>query len=116
MALSIKFDYTPWASFKKRLSESKIAILTTGGVYVEGQKPFNTDGDSSYREIPLGTPADQFRIAHTHYDTTGVAEDINAVFAIHRLQEIIRDGIVAESSTLAYSFMGYNRPRQISPK
>ena len=103
----IGFDYTPWAAFKKRLSESKIAILTTGGVYVDGQKPFNTDSDSSYREIPLATPADQFRIAHTHYDTTGVAEDINSVLAIHRLQEIIRDGIVAESNTSAYSFMGY---------
>ena len=76
------FDYTPWSPFEKRLSESKIAILTTGGVYVEGQKPFNTDGDSSYREIPLDTPADQFRIAHTHYDTTGVAEDINSVLTI----------------------------------
>ena len=107
VAPPIGFESTPWAPFEKRLSESKIAILTTGGVYVEGQKPFNTDGDSSYREIPLGPPADQFRIAHTHYDTTGVAEDINAVFAIHRLQEIIRDGIVAESNTSAYSFMGY---------
>ena len=116
MALSIKFDYTPWAPFEKRLSESKIAILTTGGVYVEGQKPFNTDGDSSYREIPLDTPADQFRIAHTHYDTIGVAEDINSVLAIHRLQEIIREGIVAEYNPSAYSFMGTYRTRQISLK
>ena len=69
VAPPIGFDYTPWAAFKKRLSESKIAILTTGGVYVEGQKPLNTDSDSSYRKIPLTTPADQFRIAHTlrHY-------------------------------------------------
>ena len=107
VAPPIGFDYTPWAPFQRRLSESKIAILTTGGIYVEGQKPFNTDGDSSYREIPLDTPTDMFRIAHTHYDTIGVAEDINSVLAIHRLQEIIRDGIVAESSTSAYSFMGY---------
>ena len=107
VAPPIGFDYTPWAPFKNRLSESKIAILSTGGVYIEGQKPFNTEGDSSYREIPLATPADLFRIADTHYDTTGVAEDINSVLAIHRLQEIIRDGIVAESSESAYSFMGY---------
>ncbi len=55
----------------------------------------------------MDTPADLFRIAHTNYDTTGVAEDINSVLAIHRLQEIIKDGIVAESSKSAYSFMGY---------
>jgi len=116
VAPPLGFDYTPWAPFEKRLSESKIAILTTGGVYVEGQKPFNTDGDSSYREIPLDTPVDQFPIVHTHYDTTGVAEDIDSVLAIHRLQEIIREGIVAEYNPSAYSFMGTYRTRQISLK
>ena len=55
----------------------------------------------------MDTPADLFRIAHTHYDTIGVAEDINSVLAIHRLQELSTVGIGAESSPSAYSFMGY---------
>jgi hypothetical protein len=70
VAVPMHFDAAPWAPFKKRLSESKIAVMTTGGVYVEGQKPFETDGDWSFREIPLDTPLDQLRIAHTHYDPT----------------------------------------------
>ena len=101
------FNSTPWSPFKKRLSESKVAVLTTGGVYVEGQKPFDTDGDWSYREIPLDTTSEQFRVAHTHYDTIGVAEDVDSVLAIHRLQEMVRDGMVAEALTPTYSFMGY---------
>ena len=48
-----------------------------------------------------------FRVAHTHYDTIGVAEDVDSVLAIHRLQEMVRDGIVAEALTPTYSFMGY---------
>ena len=56
VAVPMHFDAAPWAPFKKRLSESKIAVMTTGGVYVKGQKPFDTDGDWSFREIPLGYP------------------------------------------------------------
>ena len=107
VAVPMHFDAAPWAPFKKRLSESKIAVMTTGGVYVEGQKPFDTDGDWSFREIPLDTPLDQLRIAHTHYDTNGVAEDVDAVLAIHRLLEMQAEGMVGEVLTPTYSFMGY---------
>ena len=107
VALPMAFDDTPWSPFKKQLSESKVAVLMTGGVYVEGQEPFNTDGDWSYREIPLETPLDQLRVAHTHYDTAGVAEDVDSVLAMHRLQEMVSDGMVGEALTPTYSFMGY---------
>ena len=107
LALPMGFDEAPWAPFKKRLSESKIAVLSTGGIYVEGQEPFNTSGDWSYREIPLDTPHDQLRVAHTHYDTNGVAEDVDAVLAMHRLQDMVAEGMVGEAQTPTYSFMGY---------
>jgi len=107
VAVPMIFDQAPWSPFNKRLSESKVAVLTTGGVYVEGQKPFNTDGDHSYREIPLDTPMDQLRVAHTHYDTNGVAEDVDAVLAMHRLTDMVADGLVGEALTPTYSFMGF---------
>lgn len=107
LALPMKFDEAPWTPFKKRLSESKVAVMTTGGIYVEGQEPFNTDGDWSYREIPLDTPLDQLRVAHTHYDTNGVAEDVDAVLAMHRLLDLEAEGIVGEALTPTYSFMGF---------
>ena len=66
--------------------------MTTGGVYVEGQTPFDTDGDWSYREIPLDTPLGQLRVAHTHYDTNGVAEDVGSVLAMHRLLDMEAEG------------------------
>ncbi len=107
VALPMAFDAAPWSPFKKRLSESRVAVMTTGGVYVEGQQPFDTDGDWSYREIPLDTPLDQLRVAHTHYDTAGVAEDVDSVLAMHRLLDLEAEGIVGEAQTPTYSFMGY---------
>ena len=107
LELPMAFDTTPWAPFTKPLAESRIAVLTTGGIHTCDQAPFNVDGDWSYREIPLDTPLEEFRVAHTHYDTNGVAEDVDAVFAIHRLQELVKEGIVGEAHGPTYSFMGY---------
>ena len=107
LELPMSFDSAPWAPFNKPLSQARIAALTTGGIYVEGQQPFNVDGDWSYREIPLDTPPEQFRVAHTHYDTTGVAEDIDAVLPIHRLKELEAAGIVGQAHSPTFSFMGY---------
>ncbi len=107
LELPLAFDSTPWAPFIKPLSQARIAVLTTGGIYVAGQPPFNVDGDWSYREIPLDTPPEDFRVAHTHYDTTGVAEDVDAVFPIHRLQELAAAGRVGPAHSPTFSFMGY---------
>jgi len=103
----MRFDKAPWAPFAKPLSEARIAVLSTGGIYVEGQAPFDTTGDWSFREIPLDSPAGSFRVAHTHYDITGVAEDVDAVLAIHRLLELEAEGVIGEAVSPTYSFMGY---------
>ena len=55
-------ETSPWAEFKLSLKQSKIALISTGGLYVKGDKPFKItdrkDVDESYREIPLATSAD----------------------------------------------------------
>ena len=107
--LPIAFDSAPWAPFTKSLAQARIAVMTTGGIHLAHQEAFDVDGDHSYREIPLDTPLEDFRVAHTHYDTVGVAEDVDAVFAIHRLQELAAEGIVGEAQSPTYSFMGYIR-------
>ena len=107
LELPMAFDSAPWAPFTKPLPQARIAVLTTGGIHLADQQPFNVDGDWSYREIPLNTPLEDFRVAHTHYDTTGVAEDVDAVFPIHRLQELAAEGMVGEAHSPTFSFMGY---------
>ena len=42
----------PWATLKKPLGQAKIALVTTGGVFVKGQKPYSERGQYDYREIP----------------------------------------------------------------
>ena len=111
---------TPWTPLRKPLNQSKVALVTTGGFYVEGQEPYETDGpeglgDWSWRAIPRETPKDKLMVAHLHYDLSGPREDPNCVFPIDRFIELERDGVIGQLADTNYSFMGYiERPDLLS--
>lgn len=109
----------PWTSLRVPLPQAKVALVTTGGFYVEGQKPYETDGpeglgDWSYRAIPRATPRDQLRIAHLHYDLSGPRQDVNCVFPLDRFAELEQEGLIGRLAETSYSFMGFiQRPEQL---
>ena len=106
---ALRYEDTPWRAFGKRVSEARVALIGTGGVYMAGgvQEAFDTDGDASFRPIPSSTPASELGIAHTHYDTSGAEADANVVFPIDRLREMEADGAIGSLAETAYGFMGY---------
>ena len=57
----VEHDDTPWTPMAKPLSESKVALVTTAGLHVRGDKPFIAEhtkgGDTSYRTIPRSAGA-----------------------------------------------------------
>ena len=95
----------PWATLGKPLNRAKIALVTTGGVYVEGQKPFER-GDTTYREIPRNVGKGDIRIWHPGYDTRPATEDINCIYPIDRFAELEAEGVIGEQAGAGYSFMG----------
>ena len=104
---AISFDSSPWTAFEKPLSEARIALLSTGGVYVrDAQEPF-IDDDPSYRVIPSTTPASELAIFHEHYDTSNAEKDINVIFPIERLREIEGDKRIGSITEKSFGFMGY---------
>ena len=98
-------DDVPWATLDKPLSESKFALVTTGGVYVEGQKPFERQ-DTSFRVLPKDSPKELYRIWHPGYDHGPAEEDVNCIFPMDRFQELEAEGIVGSLSDNYYSWMG----------
>lgn len=106
----MEHDDTPWTPMRKPLSESRLALVTTAGLHVRGDRAFihEPDGDQSYRVIPRTTsPAD---ILQSHisigFDHTGIYKDINVTFPVDRLQELVNQGIIGSLSYDNYSFMG----------
>ena len=103
---------TPWTPLRVPISQAKFALITTGGIYIEGQEPYETDGpeglgDWSFRAISKDTPRETLRVVHAHYDLSGPREDINCVFPLDRFIELEQEGVIGQMADTNYSFMGY---------
>jgi len=96
----------PWAPVTKRLSESRLGLVASGGIYTEGQVAFHFKDDLSYREIDTALPTASLRATHFAYDLADAREDPNCVFPIDPLRQLVAEGRLGEISERAYTFMG----------
>ena len=100
----------PWTPVRKPVRESVVALVTTAGVHLQTDPPFDMtdpDGDPSFRIVPLEAPRGQVRITHKYYDHTAADHDLNVVVPIDRLQELVAAGRVGAVAPRTYSFMGH---------
>jgi D-proline reductase (dithiol) PrdB len=104
----VNFDHKvmPFVRPEKPLYESRLALVTTGGVHLPEQPRFDIDdplGDCSYREIP----ADSYALTWTHaYYATDRGLDLDSVFPLWTLRGLVAEGVVGELSRRHFSFMG----------
>jgi D-proline reductase (dithiol) PrdB len=106
----------PWAPLLKDTRDSRIALVTTAGVHLRSQPPFDMEdkeGDPSIREIPAGAQIDDLMITHNYYDHRDADQDINVVFPIKRLEELEMEGIIGQVAPRHFSFMGHIVGRHI---
>ena len=108
----MEHDDSPWTPMQKPLSESRVALVTSAGLHLRGDKPFVSDtrgkGDSSYRVLPRSTPAPEIIQSHTSigFDHTGIYRDINVTYPIDRLEELREQDVIGSLADNYYSFMG----------
>ncbi len=99
-------DTPPFVPLKKPLSESRLGLIASGGIYRVGQTAFHFKDDFSYRVIDTTTPTDQLRTTHFAYDLTDARRDPNVVFPIDTLRYLVAERELGELSRHAYTFMG----------
>jgi D-proline reductase (dithiol) PrdB len=104
-------DPVPFARPRAPLGEARVALVTTGGVYLPSQEPFDEalkGGDSSFREIPSGTAVETLGIAHKSdaFDQAGFRADRNLGFPLDRLREMAARREIGALNGRALSFMG----------
>lgn len=100
----------PWAPLAKPLSESVVALVTTAGVHLKSQEPFNMDdpdGDPSFRAIPSDAPRSDLTITHKYYDHAAADRDINVVLPMDRARELAAEGRIRGLAPFLYGFMGH---------
>ena len=99
----------PYTPRFRELEATTFALVTTAGVHLRDQEPFNVDGDNSWRLIPGDVQASQLMVTHDHYDHHDADQDINCVFPIDRLRELAAEGVIGGVSDKHLGFMGYTQ-------
>jgi D-proline reductase (dithiol) PrdB len=107
---------TPWAMLSKEVSECRIALVTTAGVHLRMQPPYDMedkDGDPTFREISSHTLPAELTITHNYYDHRDADQDINVVFPIQRLRELRAKGMIGGIAPRHFAFMGHISGRHL---
>jgi D-proline reductase (dithiol) PrdB len=106
-----RIDPIPWATLKKPLREATVAVVTTAGLTLPAQEPFDDaarGGDWSWREIPAD--ADVSTLVESHrsetFDHSGIQADANLGLPLDRLRELVDEGVVGALHHRHFSFMG----------
>jgi D-proline reductase (dithiol) PrdB len=106
-----RIDPVPWSPPRKPLAEANVALVTTAGLVLPEQAPFDErvrGGDATFREIPADARVRSLLDTHRSdtFDHSGVAADPNLAFPLDRLHELARDGVVGRVNRRHLSFMG----------
>ncbi|MBF8270804.1 MAG: Glycine/sarcosine/betaine reductase selenoprotein B (GRDB) [Gammaproteobacteria bacterium] len=105
----------PWTVLTKPLSACTVALISTGGIALRTDRPFDQDGerrnpwwgDPSYRIIPGTARTQDIRVYHMHINPAFAESDLNCLLPIERLRELATAGVVGAAAPSHYSFMGY---------
>jgi D-proline reductase (dithiol) PrdB len=106
----------PWTEMRKSLDQSRVCLITTAGLHLKGDKPFNMgdrDGDPTYRAIPVTARQHELTITHDYYDHRDADRDMNIVFPLDRLRELTAARYLGGLTSMHYSFMGHIDGRHV---
>lgn len=108
-------DPVPWTPLPRPLSEVTVAIISTAGVSMLADPPFDAEGerrnpwwgDPSYRVIPRSATEVDIVASHLHIETTYLQHDLDVALPLRRLAEAEAEGRIGRVAPSHYSFMGY---------
>ena len=113
-------DYIPWTPLKKPLSETTFSLMTSAGISLRTDPPFDVErekrepawGDPTRREIPKTATEADINANHLHINTDYIKQDMNVMLPLARFREFETDGIIGRLAPTCYSYYGF----QLDPK
>ena len=105
----------PWTTLRKPLSDSTVVLLSTGGVHLRSDRPFNLNSDATFRVIPKDAQPGELAISHQAYDHADALRDINLVFPIERLRELEAECVIGRLAEDHYGFGLMGRAKRLMP-
>ena len=105
-----------WVPFEERLQASRIALLTSAGLYLRASQPSfdlireqdNPEwGDPSWRSIPSTATASEIGVAHLHINDEDILADPEITMPAGLLKQMAAEGVVGGATADHLSVMGY---------
>jgi D-proline reductase (dithiol) PrdB len=91
---------------RKPLSQARVMIITSAGVRLDSEPPFQHPNDMTFREIEQSTPPERLQPSHpTPVRRPGQA-DINVVFPYQRMAELAAEGFIGGVTEFHLSMLG----------
>jgi len=104
------FDATPFV-LGPPLSERRVAVVSSAALICRGDSPFHF-GSPEVRFLSASAPLTDLLVSHVsiNFDRSGYQRDINTVYPIERLGELMDKGVIGELATTHYTVMGSTDP------
>lgn len=111
-----QYDWIPWTLLSKPLRACRFALLTTAGVSLRSEAPFDMEreqreptwGDPGFRRIPSWATAGDVQVNHLHINTAYIQQDLNVALPLQRFLELVQTGEIGTLAPTHYSIMGFN--------
>jgi len=108
----------PWTPLQKPLSETTFALMTSAGISMKTDPPFDVErekrepewGDPTCRNIPATAGPADIDVNHLHINTSYIKQDINVILPLTRFQEFEKEGIIGRLAPTSYSYYGFQPP------
>lgn len=100
----------PFARLGKPLAECTAALITTGGLHLRGQPPFemqDPDGDASLRVIPGDVGLADLTITHDYYNHSSADRDLNVIFPLAHFRDLAGMGVIGGVARRHFGLMGH---------
>src|SRR5207247_8639197 len=108
-----------WALFPTRLSEARIGLLTSAGLYVRGSQPgFDVEreranpewGDPGWRLIPAGVEPADIAVAHLHISDEDLLADPEIALPARLLDQLVDERVGGGATAEQMAVMGCQGP------
>jgi len=103
-----KNETSPWTPLTKPVNQCKVALISSGGVHLKNQPPFDVagKGEAVFREIPKNVQVKDLTISHQAYNHNDADKDVNCIFPIERFRELEQEGFIGTLADTHFTFMG----------
>lgn len=99
----------PEAFLQRPLDQCKVALVSTAGVHLKSDEPFDVDnpaGDPSFRVIPADATEQELTVTHIYFDTKFAKTDPSIVFPLQQLKDFAADGKIGSVSDVNIGLNG----------